>query len=241
MGDVGATPIWLHERTGNETGWLAWSLEHLGFATWAPTRAAVVARAPGKLREYVTWSSANGIPAAAATLPPVDVVTVVEHVAGDEIAFAHDRLPAASAEIRRCLALLRATRNDLLRAVDGLPDELLDFDPRYRRFAPWARWRTIREVMTHIAATEVGYYLPLIGYAGPAHDPLAAEPWRELLERGRAETVAFLETLVGSDDRLRLTDGADETWSVRKVLRRLVWHERLHAKSIGRIVSEAVG
>jgi len=51
----------------------------------------------------------------------------------------------------------------------------------------------------------------------------------------REETVTFLRKLATSPDRARVNFGEGEAWSVRKVLRRLVWHELLHLKSIRRI------
>ncbi len=61
--------------------------------------------------------------------------------------------------------------------------------------------------------------------------------WHEQLRQSREETYRFLDELRASSDRVRLRNG-DETWTVRKVLRRLVWHERLHLKSIRRIVAD---
>lgn len=47
--------IWLHHCLGNEEGWNAWSLDYLGFATWAPTRDEVLRRVPIKFVEYQEW------------------------------------------------------------------------------------------------------------------------------------------------------------------------------------------
>jgi hypothetical protein len=64
-----------------------------------------------------------------------------------------------------------------------------------------------------------------------------AADWPEQLRQSREETLRILEDLRVSDDRIRLRND-DEIWTVRKVLRRLVWHERLHLKSIQRIVAD---
>lgn len=237
--------LWLHELTGDESGWLAWDLRYMGFATWSATRAGVLRRAPGRLAVHEHWLTdhdLDGGPGLAGHGPrrTPGAPRVVECVRGNEVLFEHDRQPAAPDEIRRCAALLAATRADLLAVVAGLPDAVLDWEPPYAAFAAWARWRTVRQVLLHVAQTEVGYYLPTIGYAGPDPEALTALPWPEQLRLSRERTLAFLGGLAVDEDRLRLTEG-DEEWSVRKVLRRLVWHELLHLKSIRRIVREFPG
>lgn len=151
------------------------------------------------------------------------------------MAFEHDLAPAGTEEISRCLEVLRFSRQDLLDAVEGLPDPLLDWDPPYRQFEEWAWWRTIRQILKHVALTETGYYLPAIGYPGPSPSRVQNGDWKELLSYSRRETERYLVEVAASSDRARVTE-AEEVWSVRKVLRRLVWHELLHWKSIKRIV-----
>lgn len=136
------------------------------------------------------------------------------------------KLPAKLDEYRQwcerqgvalAIRLLAATRADLLALLDARPAELLDWDPPYRRFAPWASWRTIRATLAHIADAETHYYLCNLG-CEPESPPVdTSRDWRAKLA---------LELPYGRED-----------WSVRKSLRRLVAHERQHTKSIARIAS----
>jgi hypothetical protein len=138
--------------------------------------------------------------------------------------------------------LLRASQAELLRELAGASDELLDWDPPYRRFAPWANWRSIRANLVHIANGETQYYLRTIGHTPGRPAAPAEESWEALLECTREEATRFL---VGLKSALDLTRCAtvnlgygDEDWSVRKVLRRMVRHELMHLKSIRRIRAE---
>lgn len=228
--------VWLHEWQGDEWGWNAWSLDYLGFATWAPTREEVLRRVHPKLNEYCEWLARHGEPHW--TEFPTGTVEVVEEISGNELAFQDDLLPATIEEIERCRQLLEYTRRDLLATVEGLSDDVLDWDPPYDRFAPHAWWRTVRQILQHIAFTEIGYYLPSVGWEVQLDlGELRRSAWQELLLRSREETLRFLDHLRKDSDRVRLTQG-DEVWTVRKVLRRLVWHERLHWKSIQRIIGD---
>jgi len=233
--------IWLHHCLGNEEGWNAWSLDYLGFATWAPTRDEVLRRVPIKFVEYQEWLRQHQH----VVQPTTQLLTneylaeqiiIVEEVSGDEIVFTHDLGNASRSEIMLCSRLLDYSRNDLLDTVAGLPDSVLDWDPPYRQFASWARWRTIRQILQHIAVTEIAYYLPAIGYTGITAFDYGTD-WLQQLAVTRAETKQFLHQLADAEDRARVTIG-EEIWSVRKVLRRLVRHELLHLKSIKRILHD---
>jgi hypothetical protein len=149
--------------------------------------------------------------------------------------FSPDHAPCAPDEIDLTLRLIAASRDDLVRAVEGLPEAALDWDPPYRAFLEWATWRTVREILAHVANCETHYYLPAIGHE-PMVPPVSPQgDWRGALAEQRAETIAFLGGLKTAADRARVTFDGEEAWSVRKVLRRLVWHELLHWKSIRRI------
>ncbi|MHC4342709.1 MAG: DinB family protein, partial [Planctomycetota bacterium] len=202
-----------------------------GCATWAATESEVLARIPAKIEEYVEWLRGHG----EITHGFDGTVEVVERIRGDEVLFTSDRVGATPEEVSRATKLLGWTRDDLLATLSGLPPQALDWDPPHRPVPRWAQWRTARQILRHIALTEVGYYLSWIGY--PAVDPgkIAGE-WRRVLDDTRAETLRFLREVRGSTDRLRLAKRGGEEWSVRKVLRRLVWHERIHTKSIRRIL-----
>jgi hypothetical protein len=230
-----ALRIWLHEGIGNEPGWQAWSLEHMGFATWAPTREAVLGRVPDKLEEYRSWLASHGAPGA-----PVRgrtaAVTVVEQVAGDEVLFLPDKRPATPGEIDTCIELLSYSRADLLHVCGRLTDEVLDWDPPYARFATWASWRTIRRILLHIADTEEYYYLPSIGCVPETPYGKEDNDWENRLRDSRRSAIDRLRALKCESDLSRVTTHGGEAWSVRKVLRRLVRHELLHYKSIKRIV-----
>jgi len=226
--------IWLHECLGNEVGWNAWCLDLLGFATWAPSEHDVLERVPGKLEEHFEFLAAHGFP------PPrrSPGLQVVERVSGDEVLFSADKAAVSPEQVDLTMELLAASRSDLLDTVGKLPEAALDWDPPYRSFLSWATWRTVRQILAHLANTETHYYLAWIGFA-PRSSPAPADgDWREFLGEHRAETLSCLQELRDSPDRRRIASGNGEEWSAAKVLRRLVRHEILHTRSIARIGRE---
>jgi hypothetical protein len=226
--------VWLHRWTGSESGWSAWSLDLLGFATWAPSESQVLARVPLKLDEYLAWLDSHGL-----TRPKVSPgVEVVERISGDEVMFSADGLAVSPDLIDLTIRLLDASRCDLLNTLEQLPDAALDWSPPYRSFAPWATWRSVRQILAHIANTETHYYLGSIGCSPRVAAARDDGDWLAFLAEHRVEAVDLLRGIRDSGDRCRLTRREDGDWSVAKVLRRLVWHELLHLKSIRRIGHE---
>jgi hypothetical protein len=223
--------VLLHEMAGNEIGWMAWCLDAHGFATWASSEAEVLGRVPTKLAEYQSWLVEHGL-----ACPDVGGdVRVVERVRGNEILFSWDYGPCAADEIDHTLRLLSASRSDLVKTIEALPEAALDWDPPYQAFAEWATWRSIRAILAHMANCETHYYLSTVGHESGLPPAPPDGDWATFLAAHREEAVAFLRQLAASPDRARVCFGDDGAWSVRKVLRRLVWHERLHWKSIRRI------
>ncbi|MEX2323352.1 MAG: DinB family protein [Acidimicrobiia bacterium] len=225
--------VWLLEGLPDaEPGFQAWALDFLGLATWASTSAVVLERMPVKYNEYRAWMKTHRL----ADPGPETAVEVVDAIKGDEVLFTPDREPSTVGELDLAVQLLEASRRDLLATLQGLPAKVLDWDPSYKRFLPWARWRTIRQVVAHLANTETHYYLAAVGFRPPSAPMSMESDWQAVLAHRRAEALAFLDGLREASDLARIDDAAG--WSVRKVLRRLIWHERLHTKSIRRIVAE---
>ena len=226
----------LHAGHDGESGVEAWAPDRLGFATWAADEAGVLAKLPERVREHTAWLARHGLPVPTAPTG----FEIVEHARGDEILFAADRRPAEPGEIDEAIAHLAATRAELIAVLDGASDALLDWDPPYAQFVPWADWRTIRANVAHVANGETHYYLKSVGHT-PRLPPVAATAgdWRSAIARIRVEAISFLEGLRNADDLLREARidhgyGAEE-WTLRKALRRMVRHEHVHTKSIRRI------
>jgi hypothetical protein len=229
--------IWLHEGHDGDPGVVAFAPEQLGFSTWSPAVPELFAALPAKFADYAAWRARHGLPVA-----PAAEIQVLGSLTGNEILFPSDREAATPEEIDLALALLRASRADLVADLEAAPEAALDWDPPYARFAPWADWRSVRAILAHVANGETHYYTRSIGHEpeGPPAD--AKGDWRVFLPESRAQATRFLERLRASSDlgRVRKIDlgMGEESWSVRKALRRLVAHERGHTKSMRRILRE---
>jgi len=137
--------------------------------------------------------------------------------------FRHDWKPLLEEDIRHGLLLLDWGREDLLKTVRNLPQEILE------RTYPGERW-SIAGILKHIGGAEWWYQDRL----GLAFDRQAVpeEPF-ERLESVRANLLKILPGLAGSS---RVVGVSGEFWSPRKLLRRAVWHEYDHNAHIRKLL-----
>jgi uncharacterized damage-inducible protein DinB len=233
----------LYLEIGRADGWCLVHCPDLpGAGFKAPSREAALALAPGRLSAELDWL-ARTAPALGRRVCPGaswpfavagEVVLDVPAAEGDtEATFEPDLEPLDDAYLAHSLSYLEASRRALQGLVGGLPDECLSWRP-----APGKR--TVAEVLGHIADAEAFYAVRL-------ERPEAATPelWEhyagrtlglgpfERLARTREMVAARLGAL-SEDDRRRVAtfDPHQETWTARKVLRRLVWHERYHTRQL---------
>lgn len=232
-------------------GCMAWILDLIGCAAYGTTEKQALAKLPKGVAFYLDWVQSYGDSSSCLVRVRKETsFVVVERIHGDELVFEADRLPATSDDINRTITLLQWAREELRLLMAQIPEAALDWVPPYKIYPEWAHWRSIREVLVHVALCEVRYYLQWIGHnPGPLPTPNNLPPdsrqwyravgddWKGLLTNTRAQTVAFLRMLTTTSDRARIVE-KPEGWSVRKVLRRLVWHEIVHTKNIGRILRD---
>ncbi len=136
---------------------------------------------------------------------------------------AFERPPVTRIEIGLALRWMRFMRSDTLNLLDQLTPKGLD----------WTRpgqERTIRKHLYHIARAKQ-FYLQCLGLGPrpelltPTGDPIPH------LANVRAMVISRLSRLT-HEERARI---ARAEWSVRKMLGRMLYHERYHIRSMARI------
>ncbi len=215
--------------------WVAFVFDHPGCFSSARTQDEAIANAPTCIVGYFEWLASYDC-AMPTPSGPIEVqVAEVFHSFLSEsnpdyivnALFEDDRKPLTSADIAIGLIILDYSRSDLSTVVDKIPptqfDQPLANDSK----------NSIAKILDHIAWAEWWYFNRLdIGF------PRSEMPQgtRAKLDEVRDQTRALLRDLGGDS---RITVRAGEKWSVRKVLRRTLWHERDHTRQIGEIVNLA--
>jgi predicted RNase H-like HicB family nuclease/uncharacterized damage-inducible protein DinB len=136
--------------------------------------------------------------------------------------FATDRPPLTEDDAEAMRKLLYLSRAELLDSFLGLTFEQLTITPELEE-------RSVYDVLRHLGTAE-NWYMDRLGLA---HEPaweMSDTLGRVLLVRQHLLDV--LPELIGDE---RVTEWNGELWSPRKLVRRALWHELLHARDIKRI------
>jgi predicted RNase H-like HicB family nuclease/uncharacterized damage-inducible protein DinB len=207
----------------SDTG--GWSMAHVADLPGCYAKAddpwvALQALLPA-IPAYWAWLRRHGAPAPGpAGLGEVSlgvIETVQSDTPGPRALFEYEVAPLSRQAVAGCLERLTYTRRDLLDLVGDLPAAMLAPGPA----------ATVGGILAHLAATERAY-TRLLG--PPTGTQEAAAPLDRLADV-RAAAVQQIRSLPDDDyGRIFLHDG--ERWNVRKLLRRMLEHEREHTAQI---------
>jgi len=140
--------------------------------------------------------------------------------------------PVTRKDIARTLKLMEYSREDLLKLVSNLGDEVVDW-------LPPGKPRTIRNCLRHIAYVEP-WYITRLNVKLPVRYP---KNLFKLLSHTRKIVVEYLRSMPRDKLRGVFQPKKDRSplcdlWTARKVLRRLVDHERLHTRYIVKVLQD---
>jgi len=138
--------------------------------------------------------------------------------------------PVKEGDIKRTIRLMEYSRKDLLGLTSTITEECMDWKPTDEP-------RTIRNCLKHIAYVEP-WYITRLNIEVPEDYP---EDVFELLNYTREVVTDCLQNFPERKMRGIFQPEKDKNpvcnlWTARKVLRRLVDHERLHSKYIAKVL-----
>lgn len=227
--------------------WMGHRLDEIGCIWLAPTAEAALDLAPEAMAAFNDWLGHHGEPGVAAGTAPdpqqVEAGLVQEVVdfgqSGAAVGlFPWDLAPATADDIRTAVRRLGYARRDVLELVAGLPPQALDWQPPENR-------RTIRQNLIHVRNAQ-GFYLTRV-FGWDVAATVLPDPWPdESLSASLAwVTTRMVNALVEMPEELRSgtfqAEQPHETWTARKMLRRIVEHEREHLEVMRRTARAFAG
>lgn len=236
MKESGSAPVTIL-RAGVEEiepgHWVLSVFDLLGCFSSGRTEQEAVHRAPERIREYFAWlSSKDGNPAPFEDSVEVAVLErlVVQSSAEDPNRmvsgiFEEDRRPLRLWDVDMILRLLEWNRQDLLRLLASIPGAGIDTP------LSDAKWNTVKDLLEHIYGAEQ-WLLHNLGCDLPRTDmPHGAV---ERLEAIRRRTIQVIPDLAEKEE-VREIEG--EFWSPRKMVRKILWHERDHTQQLDELIA----
>ena len=150
--------------------------------------------------------------------------------ADTDVIFEEEKVPLTMEEYLYLKELALKSARDFYKLYDAVPDKYSSVVPAKMTFLG-PRPRTAFEMYQHTKEVN-SYYFGEIGvkvdHEGTIYE--CRKRGFDILERQKS----FLSKSV-------VTGSFDEEWSVRKVLRRFIWHDRIHAKGMYRMAIKTFG
>ena len=214
----------------------AWVLDLPGCIAGGRDLDEVAEQLPLVIADYLGWLRRHGEPFEWDQGWEIAERVGATQLIGGDACFAAEREPMSASDIESAVARLGHARGDLLGALNGVPDAILDWVPPMSAFDAFDAWapevRTIRGLMGHVLQFEIYYRDGLRDGSAAGIFESAGDPAAE-----QALTAARLRAL--SDEEtgrvfrpLRPGQPQPEEWTARKMLRRMLSHERAHTAEI---------
>jgi hypothetical protein len=179
---------------------------------------------PEEIRRFQLWRGEN---------PAEDFeIAIVQEKESDlqvkdadsDVIFETEEMPLSTEEYRYLKSVALKSAEDFHRLYTSFPDKNRSANPIRKTFYG-AVPRTAEEMYRHTKNVNA-YYFSEIGVDADNEGTIVS---------CRARGLDALETMPDFLSLEAVTGSYDEIWSVRKVLRRFIWHDRIHAKAMYRM------
>lgn len=218
--------VW--EHNGNDT--LLYAVNLPGAYARGGCKELALKKMASEVRSYLSW---KGEPT-----PENIVLNIVQDAACDlqirdadsDVLFIAEEEPLTYAEYAELKALVLKSAEDFLRLYEAVPDKDKSDAPVRKTFYGQVP-RTAREIYTHTKNVNAYYFGEI---------EVDADNEGTILECRRRG----FEVLESKPDFLKnpVIEGSyGENWTLRKVLRRFLWHDRIHARAMFRMATQAFG
>ena len=216
----------------NDLGYLIYAANYPGAFVRGTTENEALAKFPGEMRSYLRWCGAL---TAGAEAPEVEIMQrklseLQICDADSDVLFDLERLPMTQAEYEAQKLLTLKSARDFEALYRSIPHPDISGRPPRRTFYGEVP-RTPRRMYEHVNQT-TAYYAAAFGIKLENLPDLYANRMQALAE------VELLEDFLSG--RVHTAPDGEE-WTLRKLLRRFLWHDRIHARAMWRTATALWG
>lgn len=212
--------VW--EHNGNDT--LLYAVDYIGAYTRGESLEIAKAKMPGEIASYLKWSGEDA-------RDNIEIIIIQQKCsdlaikdADSDVLFESEKAPLTAEEYKKLKALALKSAKDFLSLYESIPDKSATAITERKTFYGQVP-RTADEMYEHTKNVN-GYYFGEIEVDADNSGSIY-----ECRKRGFEALEAkpdFLQNLV-------IEGSYGENWSLRKVLRRFIWHDRIHARAMYRM------
>lgn len=218
--------VWEH----NKGDTLLYSVDFAGAYTRGKTLDEAISKMPSEISSYLNWIGEPAPTNFKIELVSEKISELDIKDADSDVILESERSPLTIEKYERLKELALKSAKDFLALYESIPDKGASASSIRKTFYGQAP-RTAQEMYEHTKNVNE-YYFAEIG--------IDADNTGDIYTcRARG-----LETLEKSSDFLKnaVTIGSyEEEWSLCKVLRRFIWHDRIHAKAMWRMANRVFG
>ena len=218
--------VW--EHNGRDT--LLYAVDFVGAYTRGETLEAAVRKMQAEICSYLKWCGKKAVTS-------MDIAIIEEKVselaicdADSDVLFESEKAPLTAEEYKKLKALALKSAQDFLALYDSVPDKNATAAPERKTFYGQVP-RTANEMYEHTKNVNTYYFAEIAVDAD--HDGNIYE----CRKRGFGSLESNPDFLQNTVRKVSYV----EDWSLRKVLRRFIWHDRIHARAMYRMAIKVFG
>lgn len=218
--------VW--EHNGEDTLLYAGSLP--GAYTRGESLETALRKMDREAISYLRWTGAPDPERVAVEIVQERVSSLEIRDADSDVLFESEKAPLSFEEYAQLKALALKSAEDFLALYEAVPDKTRSCLPVRQTFYGQVP-RTAEEMYIHTKSVN-SYYFGEIGVEADNEGTIA-----DCRRRGFAALEAMPDFLANP-----VVCGCyDEDWTLRKVLRRFLWHDRIHARAMYRMACNTFG
>lgn len=218
--------VW--EHNGNDS--ILYANNYIGAYTRGETKDIALQKMTGEVVSYLKWKG-EAIPDSLETMivqEKASVLTISD--ADSDVLFEEEKKSLSRAEYEELKKLALKSAQDFLDLYEAIPDRNKSCLPVRKTFYGQVP-RTASEMYEHTKNVN-DYYFGEIGVEADHEGNIV-----ECRQRG----FTLLESQADFLKNTVYLGSYDEEWTLRKVLRRFIWHDRIHAKAMYRMAVKTFG
>lgn len=218
--------VW--EHNGNDT--LLYAVDYIGAYTRGESLDVAKAKMPVEILSYLKWCGGNAVEDYEIVITDEKVSDLNIKDADSDVLFESEKEPLTAEEYNKLKSLALKSAKDFLALYESIPDKKATAIPERKTFYGNVP-RSADEMYGHTKNVNQ-YYFAEINVDADNNGNIY-----ECRKRGFEQLEAKADYL----NNAVIEGSYGEDWSLRKVLRRFIWHDRIHAKAMYRMAVKVFG
>lgn len=218
--------VW--EHNGNDT--LLYAVDYIGAYTRGESLEIAKAKMPDEIASYFRWLGEDVSDSMEVVLAGEKASNLAIKDADSDVLFESEKVPLTADEYEKLKALALKSAKDFLTLYNSIPDKSATVIAERKTFYGQVP-RSADEMYEHTKNVNEYYFAEIVV------DADNGSTIYECRKRG-------FDILEAKPDFLQnaVIEGSyGEDWTLRKVLRRFIWHDRIHARAMYRMAVKVFG